>query len=158
MANVQLKDGTGNPKYFKATGLGTDSDPYVTAQDVNIGNTELTVKNPTGVPIVVDGSAVVQPVRGQASGLGNLQPLPTATTNGTAIGTLPSNAIGVRLYLQQAGDAVTFAIESTAPTSAPANTFTVSYSTTGPNWDENLAGGQMMYITDTDGSPKFRFY
>ena len=110
-------------------------------------------------------SALPQPDGSQASvhatvaGFGPLAIVPASSTNGTALGTLPTGATGARFYLG-ASDSVTFTIASTAPSTAPALTFTISGAVggTGPNWDENLAGGQMIYITATSGSPKFRWY
>ena len=94
-------------------------------------------------------------MRGTA-GLGALAAVPGFSANGTALGTMPAGAQGARLYLPT-GASITFAVASTAPSSAP-TTFTVSASTTGPNWDENLSGGQMIYITAVTGSPLFRWY
>jgi len=92
-----------------------------------------------------------------STGLGALTAVPAGSTNGTALGTPPLGAVGMRFYLP-AGAAVTFTIAATAPGSAPANTFTVSQSGTGPNWDEALSGGEMIYVTATTGSPLFRWY
>ena len=92
-------------------------------------------------------------------GLGAMALVPTATTNGTALGSLPSGAIGARFYLGST-DTVTFTVAATAPSSAPARTFTISgaSSGTGPNWDENLSGGEMIYITAQTGAPQFRWF
>ncbi len=91
-----------------------------------------------------------------STGIGALTAVPAATTNGTALGTMPNGAVGARLYLGSA-DSVTFTIAASAPSSAPAETFTASGSVTGPNWDEAL-NGQMIYVTATSGSPKFRWF
>lgn len=96
------------------------------------------------------------PVIGTAVGLGALAAVPAGTTNGTAIGTPPAGATGVRIYLPT-GASVTFTVAATAPVSAPANTFIISQANTGPNWDENL-NGQNLYITAITGSPLFRWY
>ena len=99
--------------------------------------------------------SAVASTRGVA-GLGALTAVPAGSTNGTALGTMPAGAQGARLYLPT-GASITFAVASAAPSSAP-TTFTVSASTTGPNWDENLSGGQMIYVTAVTGSPLFRWY
>ena len=96
------------------------------------------------------------PVVGTATGLGTLTAVPSGSANGTAIGSVPAGATGVRIYLPT-GASATFTVASSAPGSPPANTFTVSQSTTGPNWDENL-NGQNLYITAIVGSPLFRWY
>ncbi len=96
------------------------------------------------------------PVVGTAVGLGSLTVVPSGSANGTAIGSPPAGATGVRIYLPT-GTAVTFTVASTAPVSPPTNTFTVSQANTGPNWDENL-NGQNLYITAITGSPLFRWY
>jgi hypothetical protein len=91
------------------------------------------------------------------TGIGALTAVPAASSNGTALGTMPTGAVGTRLYLAS-GDSVTFTIATSAPSSPPSATFTVSGSTTGPNWDEALAGGAMIYVTATAGSPHFRWF
>ncbi len=93
------------------------------------------------------------------TGLGALASVPAGSTNGTALGSMPTGAKGARLYLQ-AGATITFTVASTAPASAPAATFTVSAPTTstGASWDENLTGGAMIYVTAITGSPKFRWF
>jgi len=96
------------------------------------------------------------PVVSTATGLGSLSAVPSGSTNGTAIGTPPASATGVRIYLPT-GASVTFTVASSAPVSAPTSTFTVSQANTGPNWDENL-NGQNLYITVITGSPLFRWY
>jgi hypothetical protein len=100
-----------------------------------------------------DGTTVTR-VRG--AGVGALTAVPAGSTNGTALGTLPATAKGARLYLPT-GASVTYTIAASAPGSAPSATFTVSASTTGPNWDEDLSG-QMIYVTAVSGSPLFRWY
>jgi hypothetical protein len=92
-----------------------------------------------------------------STGLGPLTAVPAGSTNGTALGTPPAGTVGVRLYLP-AGASVTFTIAASQPASAPAVTFTVSQSGTGPNWDEALSAGEMIYVTATSGSPLFRWY
>ena len=91
------------------------------------------------------------------SGIGALTAVPGSSTNGTALGTKPANASGVRLYLPT-GVSLTFTIAANPPVSAPTAVFTVSASTTGPNWDENL-NGQNMYVTAmSGGTALFRWY
>jgi hypothetical protein len=92
-----------------------------------------------------------------STGLGALGAVPAGSANGSALGTPPAGAVGARFYLPS-GTSVTFTIAATAPGSPPANTFTISQSGTGPNWDEALVGGQMIYVTATTGSPLFRWY
>lgn len=89
-------------------------------------------------------------------GLGTLALLPPGSVNGTPLGVLPSKAVGARIYLS-GPDSVTFTIAGAAPVSAPDCTFTLTPTTTGPNWDENLSSGQMIYITEALGNPKFRW-
>jgi hypothetical protein len=83
--------------------------------------------------------------------------VPAGNTNGTILGTIPSTAVGARFYIS-GSDSVTFTISSPAPSSPPSVTQTISLTTTGPNWDENLAGGQMIYVTAISGTPRFRWY
>ena len=92
-------------------------------------------------------------------GVGAMQLVPTASANGTALGTMPTNAIGARIYLA-ASDTVTFTIAASQPVSPPSVTYTISGASggTGPNWDENLSNGQMIYVTSTAGTPKFRWF
>ncbi len=92
-----------------------------------------------------------------STGLGPLTAVPAGSTNGTALGSPPLGAVGARLYLPVAAS-VSFTIAAAQPTGAPSSTFTVSQSGTGPNWDEALSGGQMIYVTATAGSPQFRWY
>jgi hypothetical protein len=92
-----------------------------------------------------------------STGLGALTAVPAGSANGTALGAPPAGTVGVRLYLP-IGAAVTFTIAASQPVSAPANLFTVSQSGTGPNWDEALSGGEMIYVTATAGSPLFRWF
>jgi hypothetical protein len=89
-------------------------------------------------------------------GLGAMTAVPGATANGTALGAFPAGARGVRIYLPT-GTAITFTIAAAQPVSAPSAIITVSASTTGPNWDENLAAGQMIYVTSVTGAPLFRW-
>jgi len=92
------------------------------------------------------------------AGLGPMAAVPAATPNGAALGVLPAGATGARFYLG-AGDSISFTVASAAPGSAPSATFTISGAAggTGPNWDENLAAGQMIYITAKTGNPVFRW-
>ena len=92
-----------------------------------------------------------------STGLGALAPVPAPSANGTPLGMPPDGYIGTRLYLP-AGSSVTFTIAATQPTSPPSPVFTVTPATCGPNWDEALAGGQMVYVTATTGSPLFRWF
>jgi len=46
MANIVVKDSFGNNVYLKATGSGTDADPYIGQQSVNVVSTSLPL--PTG--------------------------------------------------------------------------------------------------------------
>src|SRR5271167_3334375 len=92
-----------------------------------------------------------------STGLGGLTAVPAGSTNGTALGVPPASAVGARLYLP-AGASVSFTIAASQPASAPANVFTVSQSATGPNWDEALSAGEMIYVTATAGSPLFRWF
>lgn len=101
-------------------------------------------------------SANPLPTTMPATGIGSLTVVPGGSPNGTPIGTPPAGAVGVRIYLP-ANASVTFTVASSQPLSPPANTFTVSNSTTGPNWDESL-NGQNLYITAISGTPLFRWY
>lgn len=89
-------------------------------------------------------------------GLGTLAPLPAGDVNGTPLGVLPAKSVGARLYLS-GPDSVTFTISGSAPATPPSCTFTLTPTTTGPNWDENLSSGQMIYLTEVLGTPKFRW-
>jgi hypothetical protein len=91
-----------------------------------------------------------------STGLGTLSAIPAATINGTALGTPPAGTIGVRFYLPS-GASVTFTIASAQPGSPPAITFTLLQTSTGPNWDEPLCDGQMIYVTATSGGALFRW-
>lgn len=90
------------------------------------------------------------------TGIGALTAIPGYSANGTALGTKPTNATGVRLYLPS-GSTLTFTIAASQPVSAPTATFQIGASTTGPNWDENL-NGQNIYVTAMTGAPLFRWY
>ena len=92
-----------------------------------------------------------------STGMGALQYVPAGTANGTALGTLPSGAVGARFYLPT-GCSVTFTVINTQPTSPPAALFTISQAGSGPNWDEALSGGQMIYVTAISGTPLFRWF
>ena len=92
-----------------------------------------------------------------STGIGALSAVPAASANGTALGTLPPGAVGARFYLP-AGAAVSFTVAAAPPAAPPGAVFTASQSATGPNWDEALAGGQMIYLTATAGAPLFRWY
>ena len=89
-------------------------------------------------------------------GVGALTAVPSATTNGTALGTMPSNASGARIYLP-VGASLTFTIAATAPASAPSSTFTVAQTNVGSYWDEPLSNSEMIYVTASSGSPLFRW-
>lgn len=94
----------------------------------------------------------------EPTGVGPLTAVPAGATNGTALGQMPAGATGVRLYCP-AGASITFTIAGAQPTSAPANTVTFSGQTgVLSNWDEDLVGGQMIYVTALSGSPLFRWY
>ena len=92
-----------------------------------------------------------------STGLGPLTAVPAGSTNGTALGSPPLGAVGARLYLP-VGATISFTIAAAQPTAAPANIFTASQAGTGPNWDEALSSGQMIYVTATAGSPVFRWF
>ncbi len=92
-----------------------------------------------------------------STGIGALTPVPAGSSTGTALGTMPGGAVGARLYLPT-GSAVTFTIAGSQPVAAPTSVFTVTQAGCGPNWDEALAGGQMIYVTAASGSPLFRWY
>ena len=92
-----------------------------------------------------------------STGIGALTTVPAGTTLGTALGTMPSGAVGARFYLP-AGASVSLTITDTAPVVAPTTVFTISQSGSGPNWDEALSGGQMIYVTAVSGAPLFRWF
>ena len=92
-----------------------------------------------------------------STGIGTLQSVPGASANGTALGTMPDGAVGARFYLPT-GASVTFTITDTAPASPPTALFTVSQASSGPNWDETLSAGQMIYLTALSGAPLFRWF
>ncbi len=92
-----------------------------------------------------------------STGLGALQPVPAGSTNGTALGTLPDGAVGARFYLPP-GSTVSFTVIDTPPAAPPSAVFTISQSATGPNWDEALSAGQMIYVTAVSGGALFRWY
>lgn len=89
-------------------------------------------------------------------GAGAMTATPAGSTNGTALGTMITGGNGARIYLKPA-DSLTFTIAATAPSSAPTAVMTITGNLTGPNWDEPLAAGQMIYITVKVGTPMFRF-
>jgi hypothetical protein len=92
-----------------------------------------------------------------STGMGALQAVPAGSANGTALGALPDGAVGARFYLP-AGSSISFTVIDIAPTSPPSPVFTISQATSGPNWDEALSGGQMIYVTALSGSPLFRWF
>ena len=92
-------------------------------------------------------------------GLGALAAVPGSSTNGTALGTPPAGKRGARLYVPP-GASISFTIAAAQP-SAPPATITVANPTANTlpaNWDEDLAGTQMIYVTAVTGSPLFRWY
>ena len=134
-------------------------DPFDTTKLGTIAGSTLTLDFDTSsmtdadkLLIIVDYASL--PI---AVGKGAFTAVPAGTTNGTAIGVAPSGAVGVRLYLQ-GSDSVTFTIQSSAPGSAPSLTFAATVASVGSVFDENLASGQMLYITAIVGSPMFRWY
>src|ERR1700677_4407087 len=92
-----------------------------------------------------------------STGLGALSAVPAGSTNGTPLGTPPLGTVGARIYLPS-GASVSFTIAAAQPTTTPANIFTASQSGTGPNWDESLSAGQVIYVTAIAGSPMFRWF
>jgi hypothetical protein len=102
------------------------------------------------------GGNTIPKVQAGSVGLGALTAVPGGSTNGVALGAMPADAVGVRFYLG-ASDSITFTVASAAPTGAPAVTATIS-GANGPSWDENLSGGQMIYVTAKTGTPAFRWY
>lgn len=92
---------------------------------------------------------------GNFTGIGGFTAVPAGSTNGTALGVMPADALGARMYLAS-GESVTFTVAAVAPSSAP-STFTFTGATGGSNWDEGLAG-VMIYVTAKSGSPLFRWY
>lgn len=64
MANAPIIDGNGNPAFMKATGEGSDVDPFVVEQNVNIQNTvDANVINSTDIPVVDSSQAKDQDQR-----------------------------------------------------------------------------------------------
>jgi hypothetical protein len=91
-------------------------------------------------------------------GIGSMTAVPAGAALGTPLGVFPPGAKAVRLYLKAgSSDSVTFTIANTVPTVNPTVTMLASASVTGPNWDEPLSNGQMVYVTATTGSPSFRW-
>lgn len=138
-------------------GINTGSGATVATDDIGGVHHQL-VKIEFGQPDSATpvSSANPLPTTMPATGVGALTAVPAGSTNGTPIGTPPANAVGVRLYLP-ANASVTFTIAASQPGAAPTNTFTVSNSATGPNWDESL-NGVNLYITAITGTPLFRWY
>jgi len=91
------------------------------------------------------------------TGLGALSAVPAGTTNGAVLGTFPTGGVGARFYLPS-GASVSFTVAPAQPSSAPAAVFTISQVETGPNWDETLSSGQMIYVTSSTGGPLFRWF
>jgi hypothetical protein len=82
--------------------------------------------------------------------------VPSASADGTPIGTPPPNCFGVALYIPASGS-VTYAIASAQPTGAPSPTWAnANASTVGP-WVEKLLPGQNLYVTALTGSVLFRW-
>lgn len=79
-----------------------------------------TVQGPGGVYVASAPVTVTNP-----AGQGGITAVPAGTPNGTPLGTMPSGAVGVRLYLGSS-DSVTFAIATAQPGSAPSPTVTIS--------------------------------
>jgi hypothetical protein len=111
------------------------------------------------LPVAIASNQSPVPVTVAANGLGAITPVPAATTNGTALGTAPAGKRGARLYVPP-GASISFTIAAAQPSAAP-TTITVanpSANTVPANWDEDLAGTQMIYVTAVTGSPLFRWY
>lgn len=141
--NVVLQDANGND--------------YTVSTD-NVGGVDLQrIKMQFGIDgVATDVSATSPlPTKNAANGVGSIAPTPTFSTNGTPIGTPPANASGVRIYLKS-GESLTYTIQSTAPTSAPAaNTVTTASFTQDGRFVDEPLNGQQLYITA--GSAAFRW-
>ena len=127
----------------------TSAPTYTNGSTVNLSVT-------TAGGLRIDGTGYTQLTRSTA-GVGAMTAVPAGSTNGTALGTFPTGAAGARLYLPS-GASVTYTIAATAPSSAPTAVFTVSAAATGPNWDESLSAGQMIYVTAVSGGALFRWF
>jgi hypothetical protein len=120
--------------------------------DLRVGGAAVATGNP--VPVLQAGAVTLAP-----NGLGALTAVPAGSTNGTALGTPPTGKRGARLYVPP-GASISFGIAAAQPGSAP-TTITVanpSTNTVPANWDEDLAGTQMIYVTALTGTPLFRWY
>ena len=111
-------------------------------------------------PVTLASDQPAIPVTVAANGLGALTAVPAASTNGTPLSASPPGAKrGARLYVPP-GASISFTIAAAQPGSAP-TTITVanpSTNTVPANWDEDLAGTQMIFVTALTGSPLFRWY
>lgn len=92
-----------------------------------------------------------------STGLGALSAVPAGSTNGTVLGMFPAGGVGARFYLPS-GSSISFTVAPAQPSSVPSAVFTISQVETGPNWDETLSSGQMIYITASSGNPLFRWF
>jgi hypothetical protein len=137
---------------FNTTGLtGTSLQAWF--WDEASAHGQKTMSNSLPVAIASDQSTLQ--VELKKDGLGVLTACPAASTNGTAIGSVPSGARAVRIYLNS-GDAISFTIASSAPGSAPSAVINLT-SANISNWDEPLPSGMNLYITAKTGNPLFRF-
>ena len=88
-----------------------------------------------------------------ATGGGAITAVPGASTDGTALGTLPEGCRGIRLYVPTGGS-LTYTLASAPPGSAPSAVWTV----TGPAvQDEPVSADQMVYVTAITGTCLFRW-
>ena len=107
----------------------------------------------------VDGTYGILVTKVAPGGIGDFAAVPAGSTDGTPLGTLPADAIGVVLYLQP-GDSVTCALATVQPVSAPV---TVKFSNASGATSERevpigFQPGQNLYVTATTGTPSFRYF
>ncbi len=86
MANLQVKDGNGSSVYLKATGTGTNGDPFITAQtnSLQVGGADVDMSNP--VPVKPGTSVVFSTNVTQVGGttISATNPFPVRLTDGTS--------------------------------------------------------------------------
>lgn len=146
-ADYVVKDGAGASQTFGSFNLSGVQFPK-----------HVMVDPTTGAAIGVSSAPLYATL--SPNGLGAITATPACSTNGTPLASSPpTGKRGARLYVPPGGS-ISFTVAAAQPSSAPL-AITVanpSTNTIPANWDEDLAGAQMVYCTASSGSPLFRWY
>lgn len=119
---------------------------------MGVGGAPVTLASAAGAAV---GTASAPLVTSSGAADGALTAVPAGSTNGTLLSGRPTGAQGVFFYTAS-GDAVTYAVATTAPVSAPAVTLTITGPIEPPR-GEMLGKNTNIYVTATTGTPKYRW-